>query len=83
MTHITLNTGHSRHSPRSEVSDAALSAVSALLHDSDTHGTMPLSTADQDAPDESWCAARIDVRVALQPDVVDWVAWAWLADSDE
>ena len=31
ITHITLSTGHSRHSPRSEVSDDALSALAPWL----------------------------------------------------
>lgn len=31
MIHLTVNSGHSRHSPRSEVSDGALAACRSLL----------------------------------------------------
>lgn len=37
MIHYTLNTGHTRDSPRSEVSDSAIAAVQHILTRGETH----------------------------------------------
>ena len=82
LTHITLQTGHTRRSWRHEIDAAVWPSITDLLD-------RALAVLGRDGTVEPWCAVRLHAGLGLWPAAAHWlgdlkrcIAWAWLERVD-